>query len=162
LPVITFGRVNHQQNIMNTIRISRHAQLFLGLIGASVVSFPTIAASAATLYVGDLGSNTIKTISATGVVTPFVTTGLNVPYALAFDASGNLFEADYGSNKINKISATGVVTTFATGLNQPAALAFGPDPVSTAVPEPFTMIGTLVGGSAAFRMRKKFKATNKL
>jgi Domain of unknown function (DUF4082) len=33
---------------------------------------------------------------------------------------------------------------------------------STSVPEPFTIIGTLVGGTAAFRMRKKFKATNKL
>jgi Protein of unknown function (DUF642) len=32
----------------------------------------------------------------------------------------------------------------------------------TSVPEPFTTIGTLVGGAAAFRMRKKFKATNKL
>jgi MSHA biogenesis protein MshQ len=30
--------------------------------------------------------------------------------------------------------------------------------VPTAVPEPFTMIGTLVGGSAALRMRKKLKA----
>ena len=29
---------------------------------------------------------------------------------------------------------------------------------STTVPEPFTIIGTLVGGTAAFRMRKKLKA----
>ena len=29
---------------------------------------------------------------------------------------------------------------------------------STAVPEPFTIIGTLIGGTAAFRMRKKLKA----
>jgi hypothetical protein len=32
-------------------------------------------------------------------------------------------------------------------------------PASTAVPEPFTIIGTLVGGSAALRMRKKLKST---
>lgn len=31
----------------------------------------------------------------------------------------------------------------------------------TVVPEPFTMIGTLVGGTAAFRMRKKLSAANK-
>jgi hypothetical protein len=31
----------------------------------------------------------------------------------------------------------------------------------TAVPEPFTIIGTLVGGSAALRMRKKLKSDNK-
>ena len=29
---------------------------------------------------------------------------------------------------------------------------------STAVPEPFTIVGTLIGGTAAFRMRKKLKA----
>ncbi len=29
---------------------------------------------------------------------------------------------------------------------------------ATAVPEPFTVIGTLIGGTAAFRMRKKLKA----
>jgi hypothetical protein len=32
----------------------------------------------------------------------------------------------------------------------------------TQVPEPFTIVGTLVGGAAAFRMRKRLKVTNKL
>ncbi len=40
---------------------------------------------------------------------------------------------------------------FATAVNASA---------STAVPEPFTIIGTLVGGTAALRMRKKLKATS--
>jgi hypothetical protein len=31
---------------------------------------------------------------------------------------------------------------------------------STSVPEPFTVIGTLVGGTAAFRIRKKLKSAN--
>ncbi len=35
-------------------------------------------------------------------------------------------------------------------------------PPSTAVPEPFTIVGTLIGGATAFRMRKRLKATNKL
>jgi hypothetical protein len=30
---------------------------------------------------------------------------------------------------------------------------------ATSIPEPFTIIGTLIGGTAAFRMRKKLKAT---
>lgn len=30
------------------------------------------------------------------------------------------------------------------------------------VPEPFTIVGTLVGGAAAYRMRKRLKVTNKL
>jgi hypothetical protein len=32
----------------------------------------------------------------------------------------------------------------------------------TQVPEPFTIIGTIIGGTAAFRMRKKLKSTTKL
>jgi hypothetical protein len=32
----------------------------------------------------------------------------------------------------------------------------------TAVPEPFTIVGTLIGATAAFRARKRLKATNKL
>ena len=33
---------------------------------------------------------------------------------------------------------------------------------STAVPEPFTIVGTLIGATVAFRTRQKLKATNKL
>jgi hypothetical protein len=33
---------------------------------------------------------------------------------------------------------------------------------STSVPEPFTIVGTLMGGAAALRMRKRLKVTNKL
>ena len=35
-------------------------------------------------------------------------------------------------------------------------------PDSTAVPEPFTIVGTLIGATVAFRTRKRLKATNKL
>ncbi|WP_373538664.1 PEP-CTERM sorting domain-containing protein [Chamaesiphon sp.] len=34
-------------------------------------------------------------------------------------------------------------------------------PASTAVPEPFTIVGTLIGGTAALRMRKKLADANK-
>jgi hypothetical protein len=37
-----------------------------------------------------------------------------------------------------------------------------PGPQPTAVPEPFSIVGTLVGATTAFRMRKRLKATNKL
>ncbi len=33
--------------------------------------------------------------------------------------------------------------------------------MTTSVPEPFTIVGTLVGGTAALRMRKKLKSTAK-
>jgi hypothetical protein len=44
---------------------------------------------------------------------------------------------------------------FAGGINQ---LTGG----ATSVPEPFTVIGSLIGGTAAFRMRKKLKSSNKV
>jgi hypothetical protein len=118
------------------------------------------------LYGG--GFDGISKISLTGVVTPFIT-GLQ-PFALAFDdATGNLFEVE-SDGRINKISSTGVVTPFAAVSADNSyfkfALAFGPDtiptPPSTAVPEPFTVIGTLIGGTAALRLRRKLKSTKKV
>jgi hypothetical protein len=54
---------------------------------------------------------------------------------------------------------------FTQGLSS-SVINVGTGPVVTPgtqqVPEPFTIIGTLVGGTAAFRMRKKLKSTNKL
>ena len=35
-------------------------------------------------------------------------------------------------------------------------------PPSTAVSEPFTIVGTLIGATVAFRTRQRLKATNKL
>jgi hypothetical protein len=142
---------------MNILSISRHAGHFLGLIAATAISLP-IAASAFTLYSSDNVTQSILKISDTGVITPFVT-GLTNTYGIAVDnTSGNLFVSDIIARTIKKISPSGVVTPFATGVVS-YGLAIAPDPVPTAVPEPFTTIGTLLGGAAAFRMRKKFKAT---
>jgi hypothetical protein len=55
----------------------------------------------------------------------------------------------------------------AVGANRTSAFAFDilnvtSASTTTAVPEPFTIVGTLLGGASALRMRKRFKATNKL
>jgi sugar lactone lactonase YvrE len=114
-----------------------------------------------TLFVADLLTYSIKKISSTGAVSTFVSTGIGSPIDIAFDASGILFVSDYENNRIQKISSTGDVSTFITGLAQPTTLAFAPS-TSTAVPEPFTIIGTLIGGAAALRMRKKLKSSGKV
>ena len=51
--------------------------------------------------------------------------------------------------------------TSATGAGGYSVLLSTSTPPPTAVPEPFTIIGTLVGGTAAVRMRKKLAATQK-
>ena len=42
----------------------------------------------------------------------------------------------------------------------PPARGGASDP--TAVPEPFTIVGTLIGGTAALRMRKKLNSNDKV
>jgi hypothetical protein len=52
--------------------------------------------------------------------------GLNDPFGLAFDGTGNLFETDGGSGSILKFAPDGSRSTFAAGLSQPTYLAFEP------------------------------------
>ncbi|PSB53091.1 PEP-CTERM sorting domain-containing protein [Chamaesiphon polymorphus CCALA 037] len=57
----------------------------------------------------------------------------------------------------DNIFFAGINITARAGVNAPP-----PPPSTTAVPEPFTIVGTLIGAGTAFRMRKRLKATNKL
>ncbi|AFY95966.1 PEP-CTERM putative exosortase interaction domain-containing protein [Chamaesiphon minutus PCC 6605] len=56
----------------------------------------------------------------------------------------------------DNIFFAGINITARAGVNAP------PPSDPTAVPEPFTIVGTLIGAGTAFRMRKRLKATNKL
>jgi hypothetical protein len=75
--------------------------------------------------------------------------------------SGGLFwettSSGFGLNSLN--SFQGTFDNWSSNSNQ-LAFALNGSP-TTSVPEPFTIIGTLVGGTAAFRMRKKLKAIAK-
>jgi streptogramin lyase len=102
--------------------------------------------------------------------------GLTCPVGLAFDNSGVLWEADYAGS-INTIDPiTGIVTPFfqsgkPANFSHTFGLAIAPSSVSAnntisandtaAVPEPFTIVGTLIGGTTAMRMRKKLKNAGK-
>jgi hypothetical protein len=68
-----------------------------------------------------------------------------------------------GVDRIYKFASDVSKTTFATGLSGTAGLAFDFSAgSSSAVPEPFTIIGTLISGTAALRMRKKLKSSGKV
>lgn len=87
-----------------------------------------VAADAAgNVYVADTGSNTIRKVSAGGVVTTIAgraweagtTDGtasealFNEPTGITLDGSGNLYVTDHGSCTIRKITPAGMVTTIA-------------------------------------------------
>ena len=60
-----------------------------------------------------------------GAVSTFVSSGLDDPDGLAFDAAGNLYVANDGNNTISKVTPAGAVSTFvSSGLDDPDGLAF--------------------------------------
>ncbi len=83
--------------------------------------------SAGNVYVADRSNNTIRKVTATGVVTTLAGTALqsgstdgtgagarfNRPYGVAVDSAGNLYVADNDNHTIRKITVAGVVTTLA-------------------------------------------------
>lgn len=88
--------------------------------------------AAGNIYVADAGSNSIRKISAGGVVTTFAgsTNGskgavnakgtgarFNYPTGIAVDASGNVYVADQSNNMIRKITPDGTVSTLAGNVN---------------------------------------------
>jgi sugar lactone lactonase YvrE len=83
--------------------------------------------ASANVYVTDTSSNTIRRITAAGVVSTFAGTvgvagsadgagaaaSFNAPIGLAADVAGNVYVADTGNDTIRKITPAGVVTTLA-------------------------------------------------
>jgi sugar lactone lactonase YvrE len=81
--------------------------------------------SAGNVYVADTGNNTIRMITAAGVVTTLAgmsgvagsadgrgsAASFTTPTGLAVDESGNIYVADTGNSAIRKIARDGVVTT---------------------------------------------------
>ena len=83
----------------------------------------SVLAASRDLFVADNGSNTIFRFTPDGTESTFAS-GLNGPFGLAFDSSGNVFEGDVGSNTIFKFTPDGTGSTFAFGLSGPIGLAF--------------------------------------
>jgi sugar lactone lactonase YvrE len=109
-----------------------------GTGAAAQFNFPVAVAvdASGNVYVADGFNNTIRKVTAAGVVTtlagtPGVTgsadgTGaaaqFNLPQGVAVDASGNVYVSDGGNSTIRRITAAGVVTTLAGVAGTPGGL----------------------------------------
>jgi streptogramin lyase len=128
-----------------------------------------------------VGSNPATGISSSDTVQKFdpsgkliytipTSAGISGPTGLAIDpTSGILYVANFGNNTTNptgtiqefdSLTGTLISKTLNSPVFRPYALAIGNDP--TSVPEPFMIVGTLLGSATALRMRKRLKVTNKL
>jgi sugar lactone lactonase YvrE len=79
------------------------------------------------LYVASSYNDTVERVSPDGTVSTFVPAsgGLDVPWALAFDAAGNLYVTNRSSaNSVSKVTPGGTVSTFSGGFDKPSGLAF--------------------------------------
>ncbi len=101
-----------------------------------------------------------------GTATAIGNIGIGNVYG-AFFEGGQLFGYTDDRRQIKIDLATGAgtfdrdVTGTSLTIGGAASLATITPPQPTAVPEPFTIVGTLVGGSAALRMRKQLKSRTK-
>jgi hypothetical protein len=111
---------------------------------------------------------TLFSIATDGTAAPIGSVGFGSVFGLAFE-NGSLY--GYTANgqqlTIDPLSGLGTLSLNVAGTTAANASStvniFGSassNSASTTVPEPFTIVGTLIGGGAALRMRKKLKATS--
>ncbi len=105
-----------------------------------------------------LGFDTYSNTYGPPTIQIFGSGGLLGTYSVVQDSTKVGFFGVVASEPITSIRWTGVnggvINTGIDNIRTGVATATP----TTSVPEPFTIIGTLVGGTAAFRMRKKLKA----
>ena len=106
--------------------------------------------------VNGLGGNSARAGYSNGTTTPgssfeLAGSGVNGAFLDGGPAATSLIA--------NSLNSDGVLGRYTFNARNGAVVV---NPPSTSVPEPFTIVGTMLGGAAALRMRKRLKATNKL
>ena len=106
-------------------------------------------------FKGDTGSGLVNTDN----LTSLLRYSSSVPIAVGSNAASNGYYVNT-SGRTDSNFTSGDLDASAPNVALGMALYYDAPivPTPTAVPEPFTVIGTIVGGTAALRMRKKLKS----
>lgn len=126
---LTFDAVTGSLYVANagTFTIERFSLggVDLGVFASDPLASALACDKAGNLYVVSELYNRINRFTPAGVMSVFVSTGLNDPMGLAFDAGGNLYALNRGNNTIRKFSSSGAdLGVFAsTGMSYPQCLA---------------------------------------
>src|SRR5579862_8559985 len=104
------GIVNHNEDNINRRSLVIKKRLLTTLVG--LLAF-NITSNATIIYVTDYSANTVDEILPGGGESTFAT-GLNNPFGIAANSSGDLFVADDGTGNIYEYTPGGVRSTFAT------------------------------------------------
>ena len=108
---------------------------------------------------GDTGSGLVDTNNFTSLLSIS-----RFPFIVGSNAASNGYYVN-GSGRTDSNFVSGDLSNFSSD-DMPyisLGITLGYDaPTPTAVPEPFTVIGTIVGGTAALRMRKKLKSAKQM
>ena len=90
-----------------------------GLLAGSVLSRADI------IYISNVGDGSIvKFDTATGANLGTFASGVDAPYGIALDSSGNLYAANYDISTIQKVSPAGAGSVFASTAGYPLCLGF--------------------------------------
>lgn len=174
---ITFSEVLLADGTPLTNQYSSLGVTFTNLFyNATIGGFPNINPPAATNFANNGNGNIINPllISFTQLQSQAAFSVVTNPGSSNFEALLNNIVIDSftsatdTSNANNFYGFTGVtfdaIRITAGGINGAAAIdniQFNSASTPTAVPEPFTIIGTIIGGTAVLRMRKKLKVIGK-
>ena len=100
----------------------------LSILAGATVTSGNATANAITLRGYNISIDTSSNPAVVGATRALSTTasatlsGLNQPYALAFDGSGNFYVSNLGTNTVSKFAAAGTLTATLTGLTIPLGL----------------------------------------
>jgi hypothetical protein len=139
------------------VRIAKDSGLVSYQLGSNTASALTFSQDATSYLFSGRGADQLENDSSGAAIFNFDKVNA---VTFQFEADTTAISTNMAGTPVSNrvFSAIDGDLSYLSSFTNGGATSFG---AVVAVPEPFTIIGTLIGGTAAFRMRKKLKASNK-